>query len=514
MKNIILTNMRSQMASSVGTRHEFDASKRTWDFTSLQEVHVRANALLRQAMLNERYKRWKKVIELYKELLWLISLEHFPDDYEPPSSYSMLLYELHFHLGVAFQHVGKHSKAVKEFGKTIEVVSIAKNGCLAGCLTNSCLMTPIYARRSFAYAKLGSYKNSLKDAETAVVLDSQSADVFCIRALVRSTFDDELLGLKDLETALKLDKNHVCAVMLSTSFTKPLVTDNNEKYGFFEKAVRLCEDAETYLTCNSFSHSCILEFYDKFLFPLSVPHTITRIDLRPEKPSKKQLESKVYSKKQGDTEPTSIESTKVFRCGTTANMVNNLMPLQRRKDYGNAIRKHMARPKTAAEFFAQLEKEQKRDAQQKRAQSAIVRPGERFARSATSTETENSRVETRPTTSNQNEQRFSTPSQSVKRRPFTAPAGVRMTSDSPVRSGSPEKPNTSPEFRKRPHTTDAQHKTSSKKNIVIETPSNYSISVFQSTNIKFAPRMYYRPWSGDKLPVSERPPITFAPKFY
>ncbi|WAR26229.1 hypothetical protein MAR_011933 [Mya arenaria] len=428
MKNIILTNMRSQMASSVGTRHEFDASKRTWDFTSLQEVHVRANALLRQAMLNERYKRWKKVIELYKELLWLISLEHFPDDYEPPSSYSMLLYELHFHLGVAFQHVGKHSKAVKEFGKTIEVVSIAKNGCLAGCLTNSCLMTPIYAR---------SYKNSLKDAETAVVLDSQSA------------------GLKDLETALKLDKNHVCAVMLSTSFTKPLCADSAKMAAYEKlkaKAVRLCEDAETYLTCNSFSHSCILEFYDKFLFPLSVPHTITRIDLRPEKPSKKQL--------------------------------------------------------------AQLEKEQKRDAQQKRAQSAIVRPGERFARSATSTETENSRVETRPTTSNQNEQRFSTPSQSVKRRPFTAPAGVRMTSDSPVRSGSPEKPNTSPEFRKRPHTTDAQHKTSSKKNIVIETPSNYSISVFQSTNIKFAPRMYYRPWSGDKLPVSERPPITFAPKFY
>lgn len=30
-----------------------------------------------------------------------------------------------------------------------------QGGCLAGCVTNSCLMTPVYARRAFAYARLG-----------------------------------------------------------------------------------------------------------------------------------------------------------------------------------------------------------------------------------------------------------------------------------------------------------------------------------------------------------------------
>ena len=36
-----------------------------------------------------------------------------------------------------------------------------QNGCLAGCLTNSCLMTPIYARRAFAHANLGKVYSQL-----------------------------------------------------------------------------------------------------------------------------------------------------------------------------------------------------------------------------------------------------------------------------------------------------------------------------------------------------------------
>ncbi|KAH3893866.1 hypothetical protein DPMN_018018 [Dreissena polymorpha] len=32
-----------------------------------------------------------QVVDLYNELLWLIDLAHFPEDYEPPSSYSMLV---------------------------------------------------------------------------------------------------------------------------------------------------------------------------------------------------------------------------------------------------------------------------------------------------------------------------------------------------------------------------------------------------------------------------------------
>ncbi|KAL4226223.1 hypothetical protein ACF0H5_014207 [Mactra antiquata] len=469
--------------------------KRTWNFSTLHDLHLTANSLLRQAMLNERYKRWKKVIELYKELLWIIDLKRFPDDYEPPSSYSMLLYELYFHLGVAYQQVENHKEAIKQYSKSIEMVSVAKNGCLAGCLTNTCLMTPIYCRRAFAYAKLGSYKLALKDSEKAVVLDSGSPDVYCIRAMVRSTFDDEIMGLKDLEIALKIDKEHVCAIMLKASFTKPLFSGDTKQQKAFEKlkakAVRLCQEVETYLTCNSFIHPCVLEFYDKFLFPLSVPHTITRIDLTPEKPSKKQLESKQQEstktpqsnstlKESGNSrEVAKTNEALVFRCGTSGETTGNKMSLKRRTDYGNALRKFVSRPKSANEFFAQLEKQKRYEAIKRRAQSAILKPGERFARNQSTP--------------------FNESCDKVATRPFTAPVNGRASAMSTIRGVSPEKFNSSPvtfspmlERKENQTFKDDSVKLPPKTKILIETPSNYSIPIFQEVNIKGAPRMYYR----------------------
>lgn len=493
-------------------------NERTWNFATLHELHVAVNSLLRQAMLNERYKRWKKVIELYEELLWILDLKRFPSEYEPPSSYSMLLYELYFHLGVAYQHEGNDAEAISQFSKSIEVVSIAKNGCLAGCLTNSCLMTPVYARRAFANAKLGSYKLSLRDAEKAVVLDSGSPDVYCIRALVRSTFEDEVLGLKDLESAVKIDPNHVCATMLKASFTKPLFRSDSKQQKRYEilraKAIRLCQEAETYLTCNSFVHPCILEFYDKFLFPLSVPHTITKIDLTPEKPTQKQLEtsykespsSRPSSSSTSGSRPSTAPS-EVFRCGTTNVATNKRMSLKRRTDYGNAIRKYMSRPKSAEEFFAQLEKQRRYDKIRQRAQSALIRPGDRFAR-LRSTPFQEAQPETHALT--------------TQARPATAPVGGRVSGLSTI-LGSPEKTNTSPVTfsplqghirTEGPSIAEKPPRPRGQRKIVINTPENYSIPVFQQVNIKDAPRMYYRPWSGDKLPVSERTPFKYSPAFY
>jgi len=87
---------------------------------------------------------------------------------------------------------------------------------------------------------------------------------------------------------------------------------------------------------------------------------------------------------------------------------------------------------------AQLKKEQKREEQMQRAQSAILRPGERFARPFKSALSNVDQIGTRPSTVNQNEPRLlaSTPYQPNDRRPFTAPAGLRVT---PVRSASPTK---------------------------------------------------------------------------
>ena len=45
--------------------------------------------------------------------------------------------------------------------------------------------------------------------------------------------------------------------------------------------------------------------------------------------------------------------SEVFRCGTpkTIEGYRERIALQRRTDYGKAIRNHMARPKSASEFF-------------------------------------------------------------------------------------------------------------------------------------------------------------------
>lgn len=43
------------------TISETQNRRQTWEFSTLLELHAAANTLLRQAMLNERYKRWKKV---------------------------------------------------------------------------------------------------------------------------------------------------------------------------------------------------------------------------------------------------------------------------------------------------------------------------------------------------------------------------------------------------------------------------------------------------------------------
>jgi hypothetical protein len=65
------------------------------------------------------------------------------------------LYEVHFHLGWALQQIGEDRKAVKHYSKSLDAIGTAKNGCAAGCFANSCLMTPVFARRAFAYGRLG-----------------------------------------------------------------------------------------------------------------------------------------------------------------------------------------------------------------------------------------------------------------------------------------------------------------------------------------------------------------------
>ncbi|XP_046561130.1 uncharacterized protein LOC124270146 [Haliotis rubra] len=410
-------------------------SRCKWNFSTLDELHKTANVSLKLAMINERSKRWGKVVDSYRKLLWMIDKDNLPQDYEPPASYSMLLYEIHAHLGVALQHVGEHRKAASQFTKAINIVSIPKGGCLAGCLTNSCLMTPLYARRAFANTRLGDMSGAMRDAEKTVVLDSRNPDVYCIRALVRGARDEDSLALKDVDHALRMNPNHVCALILRGAITRPL-------------AERIEPESHSFLNLTDFTHPCMMDFYDRFLFTLSVPHTITDINLTPDKPSKKQILSNQDMYKSRSSRPSSAHSTcsSAFRCGTTSGPQNG-MATRRRHDYGEAIRKHNSRPKTATEYLAMVDKQRKKAAEMQRAASASL--------------------------------------------------GTSKSPSSGYRSNDSRQGGTTSVTESGRHT-----RTSATKIFHIETPTNYNIPVFQHINIKQAPRMYYRPWSGDKLPIA------------
>lgn len=501
--------------------------RRKWKFRSMAEVNHISNSILRQIMVHERSKRWGKVIEAYQRLLWVIDKKHFPADYEPPASYGILLYELHFHLGLALQRLGLHRKSVLHYTKAIEAVSIPKGGCLAGCMTNSCLMTPLYSRRAFAFTQTGDLASALRDAESVVVLDNRNPDVYCIRALVRAARNEERMALNDLDQALTFSPNHVACLVVRGAITRPLSpkypggSPRQNKY--LVKAERLNPDSQSYFNVDSFQHPCVLDFYDRLLFTLLVPHTVTVIDLTPDKPTKKQIESNLESYSRTDLLRTpggghsSTEKPDTpFRCGTPS-PGDNVLAARRRHDYGEAVRKHNSRPKSAADYMAQLEKErQLRHQATRRAQSAIPPPPT---------------ASTRPVCSARETVIARPPQLSpsvIPARPLTTLAfqngadnsslskGVRFESSDSRQSPVDHTQNSAlpGNFGRASYSAKKRTKTTSTKAFVFETPDNYTIPVFQPVNIKEAPRMYYRPWRGDKLPVADVPHPEPRPAFY
>ncbi|XP_071138196.1 uncharacterized protein [Mytilus edulis] len=490
--------------------------KWTWNFRNMDHLHVAVNSTIRHIMQNERSKKWSKVIENYKILLFMVSKKNLPEDYEPPPSYNMLLYEIYYHLGVAYQHLKNPRKSAESFTNAISAVSAPKNGCLAGCVTNSCLMTPLYARRAFSYSQIGEHEKALKDAERCVVLDSRNPDLYCIRALVKSTMDKDsstykgngrrrdLNFMPDLDIALKLNSKHKCALVLRSAMTK---------YGLGQTIPVFQIETDQCRNITTFTHPAILEFYDKYLYPLSVPHTIISINLTPDKPSKKKLECKQlqeYNRLPNANSPNEHEISvqqPPFRCGTPKGTSSDRSSVRRRHDYAKAIQKFMSRPKTASDYFAQLERGMKLKAQKEEIES----------RRAISAGTCRQQIDSKllPKTSNlsQSVSTLHSPTRTYEQKENISPS----TQPSPSSHNRVSMCSKLQNVFKKPGTA-TTHKTETSistktSEFIVPTPETYSIPVFQPVNIREAPRMYYKPWKGDKLPVAEIRRKAFTPKF-
>ncbi|XP_013379539.1 uncharacterized protein LOC106150993 [Lingula anatina] len=501
-------------------------------FTNFEDLNKAANFKFKEAMMNERSKRWSKAVQNYRSLLSLISLENFPPNYEPPDGYGMLLYELYYSLGWALQQVGEHTKAVKAYTKSINSVSIPKNGCLAGCHSNSCLMTPVHAKRAFAYAKSGDLKNALKDAEKTVVLDSRNPDVYCIRALVRNSRGEEVLALQDVIKALSLNSNHIASLIIRGTLQAPVILSDwpgseamspNKDH---EKAIKINPDSQNFLSVTSMEHPDVNRFYDRFLYSLNVPHTVNVINMMPKSREKSKEEPMPHGKgyespmkflhHQTEGAKSAATSTS-FRCGSTTTYASRAA--QRRKEYGNNIRRHLSetRPKTTSEILANLYKSLQQKHQQNRPitcnetrmprQTSLDSDTLRSSISLDDVSTSASRQlkEVRLTSSSTSQASRDT----LLTKPQSADGSIPRTKGSRncqlgpssgqhLRTLSASKPMT--------RSQSAGTRSSSSR--------NSSIAVFQPINVKEAPRMYYRPWMGDKLPVAEIPQRKPTPAFY
>ncbi|KAM9311713.1 uncharacterized protein PAF06_009563 [Gastrophryne carolinensis] len=166
-----------------------------------------------------------KAVEHYEELLRILNI--FTEHIDMDPRHKQLIYESCYHLGIAYQNMNQHRKAVLLYSKALQASSRPKKICTVGCSVGTFLHTPVLTRRAFALVKCGEIKKALKDAEIAVLLDSLNPDVYCIRALVWCSMEEEEEAIKDLNYSLRLNPSHACSLILRGNIRKHVTLENN-----------------------------------------------------------------------------------------------------------------------------------------------------------------------------------------------------------------------------------------------------------------------------------------------
>lgn len=441
-----------------------------------------ANIALRDALLNERSKRWNKVVSNYRSLLKMLRDVIPPDDMDRPAWLTLLLYECHYHLGVALQQVKQQKNSIGEFTRAIKALFISRNGCMVTrCRLASCLMTPIYARRAFAHANSGDLKNATLDAEKAVVLDCTNPDVYCVRALVLNTINKTSQAAEDVRKALQLNQNHVCALILQGQ-----LKDGNQMGSVdycsgaqgqtppdeHVKAAKLNPDSYHYLTVNSFQDEKILEFYDKFLYSLNVPHTISSVRLRSEDDASPDADllkdGRILLRSASLPAFSSSSSSLRMPFDSRMSLAADSVPMTA-NGRRSSVRSQL---KTARQSTA-------RDSDR----APTVRSDVKMKRKAHYSDQ-------------------LTPRSSLDRRRSYGQAvsnsnakAIQLSTFIPV-----EMPGTRHES-KTPFRSKSINESFSAPQQMIH--ADEGLQIFQEVNLHDAPRSYYRPWMGDRLPVSE-----------
>jgi len=262
------------------------------NFERLVKIQKEANDLLKEAILDERSRSWKKVISKYKKMLKMTSRSNLGSNFKPPPSYSMLQYESFYHLGMALQNVGRHTEAVQAYNHAMWSMDLKKSGCSVGCRSMTCFHTPLFAKRSFAFVKLNEMSKAIRDIDQAIVLDNKNPDLYCVRSLIWNGMKNREKALEDVNHALKINQDHVCALLLRGGISQTLKSDiGNILEGLSltsrsltfnsdqKKAISKSPDASAYLDVTNLHHPNIIRFWNRFLWSLNVPRTVVCVNL-------------------------------------------------------------------------------------------------------------------------------------------------------------------------------------------------------------------------------------------
>ncbi|CAK8689359.1 uncharacterized protein LOC143460623 [Clavelina lepadiformis] len=525
----------------------------------LSRIQTEANDLLQGAVISERGQSWNKVAEKYKKMLKLISKSNLPASFVAPPTYNMLLYESYYHLGIALQNLGRHRESVHAYSSAMMSMNLRKNGCMAGCNSNTCFQTPVLAKRAFAYAKTGDIKNAFRDIEKAVVLDTHNPDLYCVRAILWNSRKEPQKALEDLNRALTFKPSHVCALILRGTIDQPMqmsfgllegisINYKKEIPEDHKMAVKFNPDASDYFDVNDVHNQKVIKFWNRFLWSLNIPRTVTHVDLMsnvlaqynttvalsdqflgpdfrstpatPLVPNRNQNPPITsYDIASDGNRPKSMPAAP-FRCGTPYGSDDGPTNRARRLSYGEAIRTYTAkRQDTGVSEYIQ------------RLVAHASRPT--TAKSSKSSQHEQN---TMPT--------ISVTIKSPARSPMVSLLASRKSSVSFEQRASPvtttavhqlHAPTINPPFSRRgskisvascPIPYNHQSKelaeagsvspgcvSKRRSSIAVVRPKHkeaakyastvHGMQVFQSVNLSDAPRMYYKPWGGDKLPVAE-----------
>ncbi|XP_072509105.1 uncharacterized protein [Notamacropus eugenii] len=249
--------------------------------TTLAQLQESGSQALRKAIASEQTKSWLKAVEYYNELLNIVNKVKALKIFETDLPYAQLLFETYYHLAVAYQSLNLHKKAIEQLTLAAEIAAIPKNGCEVGCNYETFYHTPIFSRRAFSHVIRGKKKEAIKDANKAINLDRLNPDVYCVRALVWNSYKETKRAIYDLNKGLRLNPYHTCGLIIRGATINSLnsKTENDTENRDHEKAYKICQKSKLFLDVTNFKSPKMAEFFDKFLWSLNVPHTVTSLNL-------------------------------------------------------------------------------------------------------------------------------------------------------------------------------------------------------------------------------------------